>query len=428
MNYTFEKAEKSTVKITINCDAKEWALAIDKAYQQTKGKYAVQGFRKGKAPKKILESVYGSNIFFEDGINNIFNDKYFEILEKEPSIEAVDRPEISVDKITDEGIIISAIVAVKPEIKLGNYKGIKFDKVEYNVKDEDVEAELKKLRERNSRLIDVEGRATIDGDTAVIDYSGSVDGVKFDGGTAENQNLVLGSNSFIPGFEAQVIGMTIGEEKDVLVKFPEEYQAKELAGKDAVFAVKLNAIKAKELPEINDEFIKEATGTESLVIFKEETKKKMEEEAKTKAEREIENKILKTISDASEVEIPKALVERQIENMVKDTEYKLMYQGLKLEDYLKYMGTDMVAFKKSYEKQAEEMVKSQLVIDKIIIEEKITAEENEINSKLEDMAKAASKTVEEYKSSMQERQAEYIENEIIVEKLFKFLKTNNEIV
>ena len=396
MNYKFEKAEKSTVKVFITLDANEWDAAQTEAYNRTKGKYSVPGFRKGHVPRKVLESAYGKGLFFEDAINGAFPKYYYEVLGKEPSIEAVAQPSLDVEDVSDKGITFVAVVPVKPEVKLGEYKGIKFKKVEYNVKDEDVEAALTRLQERNSRLVAVEGRAAENGDTVVIDYSGSVDGVKFDGGTAEKQNLELGSKSFIPGFEEQVVGMNVGEEKDISVKFPEDYHAENLKGKDAVFHIVLHEIKKKELPEITDEFVKDADGAESVEAFKAET------------------------------EIPDALVESQIDRMVQEMEYRLMYQGLRLEDYLKYSKMSLEAYRKGYEPQAREIVKQQLVIDKIISDEKIEAGEEELEKKIAENAAAQNKSAEEYKKENESRM-DYLKNEIVIEKLFDFLKNANTI-
>lgn len=426
MNYKFEKAEKSTVKISITLDAAEWSAAQQDAYNKTKGKYALPGFRKGKVPMKVLENAYGKGLFFEDAINESFPKYYFEILEKEPSIEAVARPSLDVDKIGEDGVTLVATVAVKPEVKLGEYKGIKFEKVEYNVKDADVEDALKRLQERNSRLVAVEGRPAEKGDTVVIDYSGSVNGVKFEGGTAEKQNLELGSNSFIPGFEDQVVGMNVGEERDISVKFPEDYHAEDLKGKDAVFHIVLHEIKKKELPEITDEFIKDADGAESVEAYKAETKKRMQEANDRRADRELEDKIVKTITEKAETEIPDALVENQIDRMVQEMEYRLMYQGLRLEDYLKYAKMSMEDYRKGYEAQARELVKQQLVIEKIIETEKIEATDEDVEKKIEEDAKAHDKSVEEYKKEVEGRM-EYLKNEIVIGKLFDFLKSANTI-
>ncbi len=427
MKYTFEKAEKSTVKINIDLTAKEWNEAINQAYEKTKGKYSIPGFRKGKVPKSLLEQAYGAGVFYEDAINIAFPKYYTQVLEKEPTIEAIGTPEIDIKKISEKGISMIAIVPVKPEVKIGAYKGITFKKVEYNVKDEDVADELSRLQERNSRMVNVEGRAVENGDTVVIDYSGSVDGVKFEGGTAEKQNLVIGSGSFIPGFEDQVIGMNIGEDRDINVKFPEEYHAENLKGKDAVFAIKLHEIKKKELPELTDDFIKDATGAESLEAYKQETKARLEKQNSDRAEREMEDEMIKKITSTTEVEIPDFLIDNQVERMVQEMSYRLSYQGLKLEDYLKYTGQTMDDFKKGYVEQATEYVKSQLVIEKIIDDEKIEATDAEVEARVEEMAKAQDKPVPDIKKHMGARQLDYIKNEIIIKKFFDLLKNSNTI-
>lgn len=427
MKYTFEKTEKSTVKITINLEEKEWNEAIDAAYEKVKGKYSMPGFRKGKVPKKVLESAYGAGVFYEEAINIAFPKYYEEVLDKEPSIEAVARPDIDIKDISEKGISMIAEVAVKPEVKLGEYKGITFKKVEYNVKEADVKDELKRLQERNSRTVDVTDRAVESGDTVTIDYSGSVDGVKFEGGTAEKQPLTIGSNTFIPGFEDQIIGMKIGEEKDITVKFPEDYHAENLKGKDSVFHIVLHEIKAKELPELTDEFIKDAVGAESLDAYKKEIKERLKKQNKDRAEREIEDEIVKKVTANAEVVIPEALIDNQIDQMVNEMSYRLSYQGLKMEDYLKYVGKTMEEYRKGYYDQAKDLVKSQLVIGKIIEAEKIDATEEDVTAKIEEMAKAQGKKAPDLKKDMAARQLDYVKNEIIVKKLFDFLKSANEI-
>ena len=427
MNYRTKKGEKSTLKIYITLNKEEWEAAQDEAYNKTKGKYSLQGFRKGHVPKAILEKTYGKGVFYEDAINEAFPKYYYQILDKDKKILPVDRPDVEIDKLDDDGITMVAIVPVKPEVKLGDYKGINVEKVEYNVTDEQVQDELDKLQERNSRLVDVTDRAAENGDTTVIDYSGSVDGVKFAGGTAEKQNLVLGSGAFIPGFEEQIVGMNIGEEKDINVKFPEDYHAEDLKGKDAVFTVKLHEIKKKELPELNDDFIKDAVGLDSLEAYKIETREKLEKSAKAKAEAEIEDKLLKAISDASVVVIPDALVEREIDNIMQEIEYKLMYQGLKLADYIKYLGTTMEEFRKNYREQAETNAKYQLVIDKIIETEKITCTDEQLEERIKELAEQSKKDVEEYKKTMNDRQRNYLRDSLIIKNIFTILKENNNI-
>ena len=427
MKYTVAKAKKSTVKITIDLTAKEWQTAIDAAYEKTKGRYSVPGFRKGKVPKKVLESAYGTGVFYEEAINQAFPKYYGEVLDKETSIEPVAAPELDIKSISEKGISMIAIVAVKPEVVIGTYKGINFKKNVYNVKDEEIEEDIKRLQERNSRMIDVTDRAVENGDSVVIDYSGSVDGVKFDGGTAEKQTLVIGSGMFIPGFEEQVIGMNIGDERDINVKFPEEYHAENLKGKDAVFAIKLHEIKKKELPEVHDEFIKDAVGCESVDAYKAETKERMEKSNADRAERELEDEIIKKITETSDVEIPDAMIEAQIDRMVQDMEYRLSYQGLKLADYLKYMGKSMEDFRKDYKEQATDLVKSQLVIEAIIEKEEIVATDEDVEKRVEEMATAQGKPAPDVKKNMQARQLDYIKNEIVIKKFFDFLKNSNTI-
>ena len=427
MKYKFEKAEKNSVKIHITLDAKEWQSAREDAYNKNKGQYSMQGFRKGKVPMKVLENAYGPGIFFEDAINGAFPKYYGEVLDKEPSIEVIAQPDLEIEKLDEKGITLLVTVPVKPEVTLGQYQGIKFDKVVYNVEDKDIEEEIKRLQDRNARLVDITDRPAENGDSVIIDYSGSVDGVKFDGGTAEKQTLVLGSGQFIPGFEDQVVGMNIGEERDINVKFPEEYHAENLKGKDAVFHVKLHEIKKNELPEVNDDFIKEATGVENLEAYKKETKERLEKANADRAERELENKIVKFIADDSKVELNDRVVEAQIDSMVQDMEYRMMYQGLKLEDYLKYMNITMADYRKNFEGQAKEMLKSQFVIGAILDKEKIDATEEEIQARVDEMAEKQGKKPIDIKGKMDARRVEYIKNDIIIKKLFDFLKSVNEI-
>ena len=276
MKYTFEKGEKSTVKVTVTLTAKEWATMQDQAYEKTKGKYQIPGFRKGHVPKSVIEQTYGKGAFYEEAVNLAFSKYYYDVLEKEPTIEPIDRPDVEIDKLDAKGLTFSAVVPVKPEVKLGEYKGIKIDKVEYNVKDDDVASEVNRLLEQHATEENVEGRAAKNGDITVIDYSGAIDGVKFAGGTAEKQNLTLGSGTFIPGFEEQVEGMNVGETKDITVKFPDDYGAEDLKGKEAVFTVTLHEIKEKKLPELTDEFVKEKTGNETVEAYKASIKEKLE--------------------------------------------------------------------------------------------------------------------------------------------------------
>ncbi len=427
MKYTTKAAEKSTVKITLKFDGEEWKAAQQSAYQKSKGKFAINGFRKGKAPKHVIENVYGKGVFFEDALNILFAENYGKIIEKEAKkFTVVGDPDVSVEKMEEDLISLVAIVPVKPEVKISAYKGMKIKQYAYTVKDEEIEEEIKRVQERNARKIDVEGRAAQLGDIANIDFVGSVDGVKFDGGEAEGFDLTLGSGQFIPGFEDQVVGMNIGESKDINVTFPEEYQAENLKGKAAVFAVKLNKLQGKELPEVTDEFIKEATGSESVEAYKAKAKERLEKQAERRANDATENSILEAIAANAEVEIPDAMIEREIDGLVQKFEYQLMYQGLKLQDYLDFLKVTVADFRKNYEEQAKKNVLNQLIISQLIKEEKIEATEAEIDEKVAEQAASVSKTAEEYKKNMDPRQFDYIASDIVVTKLFGFLKENNE--
>ena len=426
MKYTTKAAEKSTVKITMKFDKDEWKDALNKAYLKTKGRFAVNGFRKGKAPRNVIEHAYGKGVFFEDALNVLFSENYGKILDKEEKkFTAVGDPELSVDDLSDEGVTLVAVTPVKPEVKIGSYKGMKIKEFAYTVKDADIDKELDRLRDRNARKVDVTDRPCQNGDIVNIDFVGTVDGVKFDGG-AEGFDLTRGSGQFIPGFEDQVVGMNIGDKKDVNVKFPENYQAESLKGKDAVFAVKLNSIKGKELPELTDAFIKDATGSETIEEYKQKTRERLQKQADKNALDATENSILEAISATAEAEIPQAMIEREIDGLVQKFEYQLMYQGLKLQDYLDFIKVSKEDFRKNYEEQAKKNVLNQLIISQIIKDEKIEATAEEVDAKVAEQAASVDKSAEEYKKSMDPRQFDYIKSDIIITKLFDFLKANNE--
>ena len=427
MKYTTKAAEKSTVKITIKFDGEEWKAAQTKAYMKTRGRFAINGFRKGKAPKNVIENVYGKGVFYEDALNLLFSEHYPAIIEKEEKkFTVVGEPDVSIEKLEDDGVTLIAIVPVKPEVKISSYTGMKIRKYAYIVTDEEVEAELVRVQERNARKIEVTDRPAQNGDTVNIDFVGKVDGVKFEGGEAEGFDLTLGSGQFIPGFEDQVVGMSIGETKDINVTFPENYQAEALKGKPAVFTVKVNAIQGKELPEVTDEFIKEATGSETVEEYKVKTRERLQKQADRKANDDTENSILEAIAANTEVEIPQAMIDREIDSLVQKFEYQLMYQGLKLQDYLDFVKMTMEDFRKNYEEQAKKNVTNQLIISYIIKAENIEATEEEVDAKIAEQAESVGKTAEEYKKNMDPRQFDYIRSDIIITKLFDFLKANNE--
>lgn len=425
MKYTIEKLENNQVKFTFKLNAEEWEASVSEAYLKNKHKYSYPGYRKGKVPRKLLEGIYGKGLFYDDALNECFPKYYGEALDKEKEVFPVDRPEVDVTKIDEKGVEYTAVVTVKPEVTLGEYKGIKIEKKEYNVTEEDINNELATYQEKIARMTDIEGRACENGDTVTIDYSGSLDGKKFEGGIAENQELVLGSNMFIPGFEEQVLGMNVGEERDINVKFPEEYHAEDLKGKDTVFHINLKKIQKKELPELNDELAKDVSEFDTLEELKNDIKTKKAEQNAKRAETEWEDELVKTIVDNATVEIPACMIETQIDEIIQDMQYRMMYQGLKLEDYLKYIGQTMEEFRKSNEETAKIQTKTQLVIDKIIKTENIKSDAKSLNEKIKELAKQANKTAKEYKENMPERQLAYLENQIISDKLFAFLKENN---
>lgn len=427
MKYTTKAAEKSTVKITIKFDGEEWKKAQNDAYLKTRHKYRVDGFRNGKAPKNRIESFYGKSVFWDDALNLLIQENYDKILEKESKKYVfVGEPEFQLEDLKDDLVVIVATVPVKPEVKISAYTGMKIEKFAYTVSDADVQAEIDRLLDKKATREEVTDRAAENGDIVTIDFVGTVDGVKFDGGEAEGYDLVLGSGSFIPGFEDQVVGMNLGEKKDVNVTFPEDYQAAELKGKAAVFAVTLHKIQKKVLPELTDEFVKENAGEETIAAYKEKTAARLQENLDRRANDATENSILDAIAANTEVEIPQAMIEREIDSLVKRFEYQLMYQGLKLADYLSFLKVSEADFRQNYVAQAEKNVKSQLIISHIIEVEKIEATEEELEAKIAAQAASVDKDPAEYKATMDPRQIDYLRNDIIITKLFDFLKANNE--
>ena len=426
MNYNKEILENSEIKYVVEADSSAWQNAIREAYNKTKHKFNIEGFRKGKAPMSVITRMYGVGVFFDDALDIILQSLYTELLDKETDLVPVARPNVDIVAISDSELKVAFTVTVTPELTLGEYKDLKLKKVSSKVTDEMVAEEIAKAQEKAGAWENVTDRACEKFDTVVIDYSGSVDGVKFEGGTAEKQNLELGSGMFIPGFEEQVEGMKIGEEKDITVKFPEEYGAENLAGKDAVFAIKLHEIKKKVLPEVNDEFAKDVSEFDTVEEYKKDIKSKLKKTAEEKANREMENALLDKIAENTEIKIPDAMIEEQIEEMIQEFEYRIAYQGMKPEDYYKYTNSSRDELRLRYNEQAQKQVKMRLVMDAIIKAENIKAEESEIEAKIADFAKGANKSVEEFKKTMHPEQARYIENDIITNKMIDFLMANNK--
>lgn len=416
---TFEKLENNRAKLTITVPPETFSPALMKAYYKTVKRYSVPGFRKGKAPKKVIENMYGEGVFYEDAFDIVWGDAYDAAL-AEHDLTAVDKPSIDITTISAaDGVVFTAEVQLKPEVSLGAYKKLEVPEPDYTVEDSEVTAEIEKEREKSARFIEVE-RPVENGDRVVLDYSGSIDGEKFEGGTAEDQLLVIGSGTFIPGFEEQIVGMKAGEEKDISVKFPDEY-SKPLAGKDAVFAVKIKAVQIKELPALDDEFAKDISDFDTLEALKADKKAKMVEEAEKKRTADIENSALKIASDNAIVEIPDVMVERQISYMLRDLAYQLQMSGLSVKDYLSYTGADMDGLRKSYRPEALARVKMQLVIEAIGEKEHVECTAEDLKAAIAEYAEGSGKTPEELEKTLGEDDLEYITDHVIAQKAVKIV-------
>lgn len=423
MNCKVEKTKNANeVKLEITVEAEKFENAMKKVYFQNAKYFNIPGFRKGKAPMNIVEKYYGEQIFYEDAFNEVATEAYEEAI-KENKIEAVSRPEVDIAQMEKgKDLIFSAVVQTKPEVKLGKYKGVEIEKIEYKVDKKAVDHELGHMQEHNSRLITVDDRPLENGDTATIDFEGFVDGVAFDGGKAEGHELEIGSGAFIPGFEEQLVGMDIDGEKEIKVTFPKEYFSKDLAGKDATFKVKLHEIKKKELPELDDEFAKDVSEFDTLDELKKSIKEKLTKNNEQRAKYETEDAAIKAVCEESELDVPSGMIELEIDNMLKDFEQRLAYQGLNLEQYLKMLGKTEEEIRKEYEPQAIEAIKSRLVLEAVIKAEKIEASEEEVKAKMEEMAKSYGKDVEEL--SKNENLKNYLEDGIKSEKALEFIVAN----
>ena len=427
MSYQIEKLEKNQVKFTFDVAEQDWKEALTVAYNKVKNKYQIEGFRKGHVPQRVLMNMYGIEIFLDDAFDVIFPKYVREALDKEKDVKPVASPEIAILALSDSTMKFSATFQETPDVELGQYKDLEFKKTAIRVTQKEIDEEIAKAQEKLMTWEPVEDRAAADGDKTVIDYSGSVDGVKFEGGTAEKQELVLGSKMFIPGFEDQVVGMKIGETKDVCVRFPKEYGVDTLADKDAVFVVTLHEIFAKNVPAIDDEFVKDVSESANTVDeYKKEIKANLRAAKEQDAEYKLENEMIETIAKNTKVEIPEVMIDDQANDMVYEFEYRLQYQGLKPEDYYKYTNSTRDQLKAQYKETAKKQVLVRLVMEAIIKAENIDATEAEVDAKLEEIAKNANKTLEEYKKNVGNDEMNYIKNQIVTDKLLKFLKDNNK--
>ena len=418
-----EKLEKSMHELQFSVDAETFKAAIEKAYKREGKKYNVPGFRKGHAPRAVIEKMYGADIFHYDAINDLFPEAY-EAAVVESGIQPVGRPEADVvSESLEDGVVLKVTVAVKPEIKVGNYTGLKATKKVNTVDDADVEAELARMQNRNGRIITREGKAE-NGDTVDMDFEGFVDGVAFEGGKAEHYSLVLGSGSFIPGFEDQLIGHEAGEEFDVNVTFPEEYQAKELAGKAAVFKIKLHEVKTKELPALDDEFAKDVSEYDTLDELKASIRKGMEEQNEKQAALAVENDLVDQVIATIEGDIPEAMYEARMDEAVRDFEYRLAQQGLKLDMYLQYMGQTMESFRASFREQAEKQVKIRLALEAVAAAEQIVASDEELEAELQRVADNYKMELAKVKELVN---ADEVKKDLAVNKAIDFIRDHAEI-
>ena len=407
-----EEVEKNLVKITFEVSREKFEEGINEAYKKNKSKFNIPGFRKGKVSKAIIEKYYTESVFYDDAINYVLPEAYDAAI-KEAEIEAVTRPEIDVEEIKKgEPVVFTALVTTKPEVKLGEYTGIEVEKVDNTVSDEDIDKDIEATRKRNARIISVEDRPVENGDITVIDFEGFCDGEAFEGGKAEKYELEIGSGSFIPGFEEQIIGAKIGDDIEVNVTFPEEYHVESLKGKPAMFKVKVHEIKVRELPELDDDFASEVSEFETLAEYKDSIRKKLEERAENKAKQETENSIIEKVCENAEVDIPDAMIQAQIDRMINDFAQRLQYQRMNIDTYLQYTGGNMDAMRESFKEQAEKQCKVSLVIEAITKKEGITATDEEVEDKIAEMSKIYNMEIEKLKEVLRPEDMENIKNDI----------------
>ena len=424
MNVKVENVEKNVVQLEIEVDAAKFEAGMQQSYLKNVKKFNVPGFRKGKAPRNIIERYYGEQALYDDAINIVCSEAYDNAIE-ENNINPVDRPEIDIVQIgNNQNFIFTAKVTVKPEVELGAYMGVEVKKAEANVTDEDVENEFNKVVEKNARLISVSDRPIQSGDTAVIDFEGFIDSVPFEGGKGEDYSLVIGSGTFIPGFEDQLIGKNVADDVDVKVTFPEEYGKEELNGKEALFKVLVKEIKVKELPTVDDEFAKDISEFDTLEEYKKDLRNKLEESAKNKADRDNEESVIQAVVGNATVDVPNVMVEKHIDAMARDFDMRLRYQGADLQRYLEIMGTDFEGFREQFRERAANEVKIQLVIEKISKVENVEATDADVEEEIVKTAEAYKQPVEELKKTLRPEDLEYVKNDIAFRKTIKLLADN----
>ena len=421
MSVQVEKLEKNMAKLTVEVSAEDFKAAIKKAFNKNKNRFAIPGFRKGKAPQAMIEKMYGEGVFYEDAADEAINASYAEAM-KESGLDIVSRPEVTIEKIgKDEPFVYSALVAVKPEVTLGQYKGVEVEKADASVSAEDVEAELKKVQEQNARLLTVEDRGVEDGDQTVIDFEGFVDGKGFEGGKAEDYPLTIGSHSFIDTFEEQLIGKKIGEECEVNVTFPTEYHAADLAGKPATFKVTVKEIKVKELPELNDEFASEVSEFDTLDEYKKDVEKKLVEKKEIEANSKNEDAVVAKVVENATMEIPDKMIDAQAENMVQDMARRMQSQGLSLDMYLKYTGMTVEQMKEQARPDAEKRIRTRLVLEAVAKAENIQISDEKVDEEVAKMAEAYKMEVDKLKSYMSESDVKQMKEDLAVQQAVDLL-------
>lgn len=420
MSCTVEKTQVNEVKLTITVPAAEFDAAMQKAYLKLRGQINIPGFRKGKAPRQLIEKMYSEAVFYEEAIDMVMPGAYDAAVE-EMDLYPVDRPEVDVVEVGGgKDLVFTAVVTVKPEVTLGQYKGIEVAKPEYNVTDDQVDAELARAQDRVARWNVVEDRPVQQGDRIMLDYAGTVDGVAFDGGTAQNQPLEIGSGRFIPGFEDQLVGVALGEEKDVVVTFPDPYQSEELAGKEAVFHCKVNEIKAKEVPALDDDFAKDVSEYDTLEAYKASIRENLEKAAQERAQNELETKLLEAAVAVSQLEVPECMIRRQQDYMIQEMQYRMSFQGIRMEDYLKMTGMTMDQLREENREEALRRVKNQLVLEAIQKAEGVEATEEDIDAEIGKMA-TETRTLEDLKKDMRPEDIDYMRGKVLTEKTLKIL-------
>ncbi len=428
MQVKVENAGKNIVQLEIEVDAEKFEQGLQKSFAKNAKKFNIPGFRKGKAPRYMVEKFYGDQVLYEDAINEVCPEAYDQAVE-ENDIHPVDRPEIDIKQIgKGQALIFTAKVTVRPEVELGEYKGVEVKKASAMVTDEDVEKEISKELDKNSRLITIEDRPAASGDTVTIDFEGFVDGVAFEGGKGNDYNLVLGSGTFIPGFEDQLTGVSKGEEKDVNVTFPEDYNSKDLAGKPALFKVTVKEIKVKELPKLDDEFVKDISEFNTIDEYKTDIRKNLLDKAEHAAHHENEDNVVEKVVENANVDIPDVMIEKHIDNLVYDFGMRLRYQGLDLEKYLEIMGMDMNAFREQFKSRAQQEVKTQLVIDKISKTEAIVPSDEDTSNEIRKMAENYKQSEEEFRQHLQPDDIEYIRSTLVARKTVDFLLENAKLI